>query len=240
MPYFNIAEPVFRPKQKELDYQDRQGLLKFSIKIKNNTLLSSFYTRIDQVFVLWGLISAVIFFTAQFAPIDWITQAIFWSIMTIIGTVIMGFLTYFWVQVERLRWVLYTWGLLMLGGVIVTDCAIIYGWGQILMNLCPLWLFLSAIGYISTGFGLRSRAFIFSGIFHLLGIAILPYLNGWQFMATGLIMTLNLLVFAETQWDMRSPIKKYNLLTEEQAEFNRQQYLLRQGATLTTSDPAAS
>ena len=228
MTYFNLAEPIFRPKQKELDYQDRQGLLKFSITIKNSTLLSSFYTRIDQVFVLWGLISAVIFFTAQFAPIDWITQAIFWSIITLIGTAIMGFLTYFWVQVERLRWVLYTWALLMLGGVIVTDCAILYGWGQVLMNLCPMWLALSAIGYICTGVGMRSRAFIVSGIFHVLGIAVLPYFMGWQFLVTGLIVTLNLLVFAETQWDMRPPIKNYNLLTEEQAKFNRQQYLLRQ------------
>lgn len=228
MTYFNFAEPIFRPKQKELDYQDRQGLLKFSITIRNNTLLSAFYTRIDQVFVLWGLISAVIFFTAQFSPIDWITQAIFWSMLTLVGTVVMGFLTYFWVQVEKLCWVLYTWIFLMLGGVVITDYAILSSWVPVLINLCPLWLGLSAIGYICTGFGLRSRAFIVSGLFHLLGIAILPYFLGWQFLATGLIMTLNLLIFAETQWDMRPPIRDYNLLTEEQAEFNKQQYLLRQ------------
>ncbi|MEM9274748.1 MAG: hypothetical protein AAGA80_17565 [Cyanobacteria bacterium P01_F01_bin.143] len=228
MTYFNFAEPIFRPKQKELDYQDLQGLLKFSIKIRNNTLLSAFYTRIDQVFVLWGLISAVIFFTAQFSPIDWMTQAIFWSIITLVGTLTMGFLTYFWVRVEKLRWVLYTWAFLMLGGVIITDYGILYSWVPVLINLCPLWLGLSAIGYLCTGFGLRSRAFIVSGLFHLLGIAILPYFLGWQFLVTGLIMTLNLLVFAETQWDMRPPIRDYNLLTEEQAEFNKQQYLLRQ------------
>lgn len=228
MTYFNFAEPIFRPKQKELDYQDRQGLLKFSITIRNNTLLSAFYTRIDQVFVLWGLISAVIFFIAQFSPIDWITQAIFWSIITLIGTVVMAFLTYFWVQVEKLCWVLYTWIFLMLGGVVITDYAILYSWVPVLINLCPLWLGISAIGYLCTGFGLRSRAFIVSGLFHLLGIAVLPYFLGWQFLATGLIMTLNLLVFAETQWDMRPPIRDYNLLTEEQREFNKQQYLLRQ------------
>ena len=207
MAYFNLAEPIFRPKQQELDYQDRQGLVRFSIRIQNNTLLSSFYTRIDQVFVLWGLISAIIFFTAQFSPIDWITQAIFWSVITLIGTVVMGYLTYFWVQVEKLCWVLYTWIFLMLGGVIVTDCAILYSWVRVLINLCPLWLGLSAIGYVCTGLGLRSRAFIVSGLFHLLGIAVLPYFPGWQFLATGLIMTFNLLVFAETQWDMRPPIR---------------------------------
>ena len=41
-------------------------------------------------------------------------------------------------------------------------------------------------------------------------------------------MTTNLLMFAETQWDMRPPIDNYGVLTEEQKEFNREQYLIRQ------------
>ena len=41
-------------------------------------------------------------------------------------------------------------------------------------------------------------------------------------------MTANLWMFAETQWDMRPPIENYSVLTEEQKEFNRQQYNLRQ------------
>ena len=210
------------------DVQDRRGLLQLKLQISDKTLLNSIYTRIDQVFVLWGTISAVIFFTAQFAPIDWTTQAIFWSILTGIGVVGMTVLTYFWVRVERLRWVLYAWIILMLGGTALTDLSLLLGWGQVLMRLCHLWLGLSAIGYFCTAWGLRSRAFFLAGMFHLVGILILPFCMGWQFLATGLVMTANLLVFAETQWDMRSPIDNYNLLTEEQKEFNRQQYLIRQ------------
>ena len=228
MVLFNSAEPIIRRKQHALDFQDRQGLLQLKLEISNKTLFDNVYTRIDQVFVVWGLITAIIFFTAQFAPIDWITQAVFWSVLTVIGTVGMTVMTYFWVKVERLRWVLYAWMVLMVGGVVVTDLGILQGWGQVLMHLCHLWLSLSALGYFCTGIGLRSRAFIMAGMFHILGIFILPYCIGWQFLATGLIMTANLLVFAETQWDMRLPIDNYGVLTEEQKEFNRQQYLIRQ------------
>ncbi|VEP16831.1 conserved membrane hypothetical protein [Hyella patelloides LEGE 07179] len=231
MTFFNFSEPIFRPKQHALDFQDRQGLWQFKLEIKDKTLFSAIYTRIDQVFVLWGLVSAIIFLTAQFAPIDWITQAIFWSILTVIGTVVMAVLTYFWVRVEKLRWVLYSWMFLMIGGVIITDLGIFLGWGHILMHLCDIWLILSAIGYTLTGIGLRSRAFFTSAFLHLLGIAILPYCLGWQFLATGLVMTINLLVFAETQWDMRPPINNYGVLTEEEKEFNRLQYLIRQGSS---------
>ncbi|MGF1590180.1 MAG: hypothetical protein ACFCU7_13225 [Pleurocapsa sp.] len=228
MPLFNSAEPIIRRKQHALDFQDRQGLLKFKLQISNKTLFSNIYTRIDQVFVFWGLITTVIFFTAQFAPIDWITQAVFWSALTGVGTVGMTFLTHFWVKVERLRWVLYAWIILMLSGVAITDLGILWGWGTVLMHLCHLWLGLSAVGYFCTGWGLRSRAFAIAGLFHLFGILILPLCTGWQFLATGLIMSANLLMFAETQWDMRPPIDNYSLLTEKQREFNREQYLIRQ------------
>lgn len=228
MPLFNSTEPIIRRKQHALDFQDRQGLLTLKLQISNKTLFNSIYTRIDQVFVFWGLITAVIFFTAQFSPIDWITQATFWTVLTAIGTISMTVLTHFWVKVERLRWVLYAWIVLMLGGMAITDFGIYYGSGTILMHLCHLWLGLSAVGYFCTGWGLRSRAFIMAGLFHILGILILPLCIGWQFLATGLIMTANLLIFAETQWDMRPPIDNYSILTEEQKEFNRQQYLIRQ------------
>ena len=228
MPLFNTAEPIIRRKQHALDFQDRQGLLKLRLQIKNKTLFDSIYTRIDQVFVVWGLITALIFVTAQFTPISWITQAAFWSVLTVAGTASMSVLTHFWVKVERLRWVLYAWIVLMLGGVVITDLGLYYGSGIVLMHLCHLWLGLSAIGYFCTGIGLRSRAFIMAGLFHILGIAILPFCIGWQFLATGLVMTANLLMFAETQWDMRPPIDNYRVLTEEQKEFNRQQYLIRQ------------
>ena len=228
MNIFNSTQPIFRRKQYDLDYQDRQGLLRIHWQIRNKTLFSSIYTKIDQIFVVWGLISAFIFLTAQFAPISWVTQAIIWSIITLIGTLVMIVLTHFWVKVERLQWVLYTWSGLMLLGVVLTDCGIFLGWGQILLHLSHIWLLLVAIGYFFTGIGFQSRAFLLSGLIHLVGIAILPHVIGWQFLFTGLVMGSNLLVFAETQWDMRLPIGNYGLLTEEQKHFNRQQQLLRQ------------
>ena len=228
MSFFNHNQPILRRKQQALDVQDRQGLLQLSLSLKDKTLFSTAYTRIDQVFVVWGIIAALIFFTAQFNPIDWTVQAYFWSILTFAGTITMFTMTHFWVKVEKLRWVLYTWSSLMVGGVIVTDLSIFLGWGQMLMHLCHLWLGLSAIGYLVTGIGLRSRALIFSATIHMLGIIVLPYFLGWQFLLTGLVMTANLLGFADIQWDMRPPINNYDLLTEEQKQFNREQYKLRQ------------
>ncbi|MCU0533899.1 MAG: hypothetical protein MUD14_08385 [Hydrococcus sp. Prado102] len=228
MTFFNPTEPIIRRKQHALDFQDRQGLLHLRLKIKNTILFSNLYTRIDQVFVVWGLISGAIFITGQFAPISWVTQAIFWSVLTVVGTIVTIGLTHFWVAVERLQWILYSWVVLMLVGVTITDLGIFLGWGQVLLHLSHLWLGLCGIGYFCTGIGLRSRAFILSGIIHASGIALLPHVAGWQFLTTGLIMVANLLVFAETQWDMRLPIENYALLTEEQKQFNYQQQQLRE------------
>ncbi|MEQ9481127.1 hypothetical protein [Coleofasciculus sp. F4-SAH-05] len=52
----------------------------------------------------------------------------------------MVVLTNFWVKVERLNWLLYFWGVLMIGGVILTDLSIFLGWGNVLIRLCPLGL----------------------------------------------------------------------------------------------------
>lgn len=227
MTFFNPTEPILRNKQESLDYQDRQGLLRIHIGIGEKTLISAFYTRIDQVFILWGLISGVIFITAQFLPISWVIQAVIWTVLTLIGTSVMVFLTHFWVKVERLQWVLYCWVSLMLVGLVVTDLSIFLGWGEVLMRLCPLWLGLSAVGYFCTGVGMRSRAFILAGLAHLCGIAVLPYTGSLQFLSTGIMMAVSLLMFAEVQWDMRPPIE-YNLLTLEQKQFNQKQYQLRQ------------
>lgn len=227
MTFFNPTEPILRNKQESLDYQDRQGLLRIHIEIGDKTLISAFYTRIDQVFILWGLISGVIFITAQFLPISWVIQAVIWTALTLIGTSVMVFLTHFWVKVERLQWVLYCWVSLMLGGLVLTDLSIFLGWGEVLMRLCPLWLGLSAVGYFCTGVGMRSRAFILAGLVHVFGIAALPYTGSLQFLFTGILMAVSLLMFAEVQWDMRPPIE-YNLLTLEQKQFNQKQYQLRQ------------
>ncbi len=230
MTFFNPAEPLLRCKQEALDFQDRQGLLSIQWKIANKTLFSAFYTRIDQTFIIWGWISGGIFILAQFLPLSWTVQAIFWSALTLVGTVGMVLLTYFWVRVERLRWVLFSWVVLMLAGVVLTDLSIFLGWGSVLMRLCQLWLGLSALGYFLTGLGMRSRTFLLNGIVHLVSIFILPYFGGWQFLTTGVVMGGSLLLMAEFQWDMRTPIN-YDILTAEQKQFNQDQHRLRQLTT---------
>ncbi len=227
MTFFNDSEPLLREKQHELDFQDLQGLVRLNYQVGNLSLFSGFYTRIDQAFILWGLISSGIFVTAQFLPISWSSQAILWSVLTLVGTVGMVCLTWFWVSVEQLRWIVYAWVILMLMGLILTDLSIFLGWGEILMNLCPLWLGLSAIGYVCTGLGMRSRTFFLMGLVHLLGIFALPYCGVMQFLATGLIMSISLLLLAERQWDMRPAINS-DLLTLQQKQFNQAQHQKRQ------------
>ncbi|WP_315786148.1 hypothetical protein [Fischerella sp. JS2] len=224
MTFLPLSQPLLRDKQEDLDVQDLQGLLRLNWKLGKFNLWSGFYTRIDQVFIFWGLICAGIFITAQFLPVSWYTQAILWSFLTLIGSVSMIILTWFWVSVEKLRWLLYGWVILMITGVTLTNLGIFYGWSTVLINLCPLWLTITALGYLLTAWGVRSRTFLLMAIIHCISIAILPLCGGWQFGATGIVMAISLLVLAEWQWDMRQPIEDYDLLTPEQKLFNQQQY----------------
>lgn len=150
MTFLPLSQPLLRDKQEDLDIQDLQGLLRLNWKLGKFNLWSGFYTRIDQVFILWSLICAGIFVTAQFLPVSWYLQAIWWSVLTLIGSVSMIILTWFWASVEKLRWLLYGWIILMIAGVTLTDLGIFYGWSTVLINLCPLWLTISALGYSLT------------------------------------------------------------------------------------------
>ncbi|MGB3135517.1 MAG: hypothetical protein WBB18_01820, partial [Nodosilinea sp.] len=189
------------------------------------------YTRIDQTFLVWGVITAVIFAIAQFSTVNWQDQAIIWSIFTVAGVGLMSCLTWFWVRVEQLRWVVYTWAVLMLLGVVLTDGGIFLGWGWAVPNLCQLWLGLSAVGYLLTGWGLRSRTFMLAGTVHVIGIAALPYFATVPFLFSGSIIAGTLLFLSEVQWDMRPPSATAVISAEELA-FNRAQYELRTGKSL--------
>ncbi len=222
MSAFRPAPPVIRRKQDALDVQDLEGLWHVGIQVKNVELFSTFYTRIDQVFILWGAICAVIFLSAQFLAIDWRYQAIIWSILTLIGSWGTYRLAWYWVTVERLRWVVYVWVGLMIGGVCLTNWGMFGGGGWILSQLSPLWLGLSAIGYLITGWGLRSRAFLLSSLLHLMGILLLAYIPTWQFLVTGLITAGCLFFLAAVQWDMSSN-PDLQRLTVAQKQFNLEQ-----------------
>ena len=201
MNLLHSTKPILRRKQRDIYCQEYQSLVSLYLKIAGKTLYSGLYSCLDQVFIIWGLIVAAIFVTAQILPISWTTQAIVWSILTLAGTLSMMILTHFWVKQQQLNWILYVWVMLMVSGVILTDCSIFLGWGWLLIHLSHLWLGLCSLGYIITALGLSSRALLLVGLGHLLGIFSLPYVMGWEFLATAGIMVVSLLVLAETQWD---------------------------------------
>ncbi len=201
MNFFNPDAPLISRKQNVLELPDSPGLWRCHWQVGDITLVSTFYTPLDQVCLVWGVISIVIFVTAQFVPVSWTDQAIWWSILTLIGTVGMVGLAPSWLKGEELGWVLYSWVFLMLLGLIITDLGIFLSWGGVLMSLCPLWLGLVALGYLFTGLGMRSRAVILIGLVHLLCIGILPYVGGMQFLATGIFMGGSSILLAVFQWD---------------------------------------
>lgn len=199
--FFNPNAPMLCRKQSLFDLPDMPGLWRCHWQIGSLTLLSTFYTRLDQACIAWGVISLIIFGTAQFFPISWLTQAVWWSALSLMGTVGMMILTPSWLRVEGLGWILNSWIILMLLGLLITDLGIFLGWGSVLMQLCPLWLGLVAIGYFCTGIGMRSRTLIIIGLVHLLSIVLVPYVGSWQFLTTGMVMGGSVLILAEFQWD---------------------------------------
>ncbi|BAZ41565.1 hypothetical protein NIES4101_75310 [Calothrix sp. NIES-4101] len=201
MSFFNDSVPPLRRKRSTLDIHDLEGLWQVNWQIGQIKLYSTFYTRIDQAFILWSLLLIPMFVTAQFLPISWSLQAALWSVLSCLGTGIMMSWTSYWVKRRQVEWVLYCWAFLMVIGVIVTNLGILFSWGEVLLNLCPLWLGLSAFGYLCTGFGVRSRTIIGTGILHAIAIFLLPYFSGWQFLATGTLMVSCLLLLAEFEWD---------------------------------------
>jgi hypothetical protein len=227
MTFFNSSEPLLRRKQTQLDIQDLEGLIRWNVTIRKRTLLSWLYTRIDQVFLLWGWITAVVFMTPHFFPaVSWSHQAIGWSGLTAIGIVLMISLAWFWVKVERLRWLIYLWSGLMAGGLALTDYGIWAGSGVILVHLCHLWLMVCGVGYGVMGVGMRSRTFLLMAFLHLGTVSLLPLVMGSQFLVTGMIIAGSLFFLAEVQWDMRPPVDSPELTVEQQA-FNREQWRLR-------------
>lgn len=226
MSFFTSAEPLIRCKQESLDVQDLQGLLRIEWRLGGFRMFTGVYTRIDQTFLVWGWITAIIFTVAQFSRVNWYDQAMLWSGLTVIGVTAMAGLAWFWVRVEQLQWVVYAWSFLMLLGIALTDAGLFLGWGWIILNLCQLWLGLSAMGYGLTGIGLRSRTLLLAGLIHAIGIVLLPVFSTLPFLFTGMIIAGTLLFLSEVQWDMRPPSAS-PVLTEAENAFNQAQQARR-------------
>ena len=208
MTFFNYSVPPLRRKQLNIEVQELEGLWQVQFPLGKDRFYSQFYTCLDRTCLLWSLLLIPIFGTAQFFSVSWMLQAGLWSALSLVGTAAMVSMTYSWVKIERLIWVLYGWVILMLLGLLLTDLAIFLSWGKLLANLCPLWLGMSGIGYLGTGFAVRSRALLAASLFHLLGILIVPFTSSWSFLFTGTVMVFSLLVLAELQWDMGQPVNK--------------------------------
>ncbi|WP_200867470.1 hypothetical protein [Leptolyngbya sp. Heron Island J] len=218
-------QPMLRLKQYTLDVQDLRGAWHVRHGIFGH-VFSGIYTRIDQIFGLWGGLALLMFTSAQVLHMSWQQMAIAWSGLTVVAIVSMVAMVRFWAQVERLMWLVYSWAVLMLVGTAITNWGVFGYVGPILLNLCPLWLGLCAIGHGLTGWGIRSRTFLALTVVHAIATFTITQLGSWQYAATGLIIGGSLLLLTQLQWDMRPPIE-YAVLTEQQQAFNQQQQALR-------------
>jgi hypothetical protein len=199
--FFNPHIQILSRKHSAFEVPDLPGLWRVHWRIGDRILVSTFYTRHDQACILWSILSATIFATIQFFPLSWTVQAILASGLTVFGVLSMVVLTQHRVQVDGLHAVLQCWVLLMAVGALLTDLSVFLGWGWLLMQLCSLWLSLSAIGYFYTGVKMRSRAFLLLGVIHLVGVLLLPYVQGWHFLTTGLIIATSVWLVGELRWD---------------------------------------
>lgn len=206
MTFFDSTVPLLAPKPSLFEVPQRPGQINLHWQIGSVVLFSTFYTRFDQACLVWGILSGIIFIAAQFLAVDWSWQALWWSVLTIIGIVATLIITPAWVYEDRKGWIIHSWTVLMGLGLILTDVGIVWGWPWVLMNLCELWLILVALGYLCTGLGLRSRTLIIIGSLHGGSIAILPYVETWQFLFTGIIMSLGSVALAQLQWDCKKSI----------------------------------
>lgn len=205
MAFFDLASPMLQAKPRNLDLASLglSRILYIRWRLGNLTLLSRLYTPVDQSLLLWGAVSALIFTVAQFSTLDWLTQANLDMALTAFGTIAMLYLSQDWGQREGILWIGWVWAVLMGAGVALTNLAILNTWSVVLLNLCPLWLGLCAVGYGITGWGLRSRAMFLTGAVHGGAIGLLPWCAPWQFLVTGLVMGCSLWILAELRWDMR-------------------------------------
>ncbi|HEY9622322.1 MAG TPA: hypothetical protein V6C78_18335 [Crinalium sp.] len=199
--FFNDELPIIHRKPSAFAIHELPGLWRIHLQLGSVTLYSSFYTQHDQACLAWGIISAGIFTAAQFLPVDWLTQAVFASVLTVLGIVLMVYLTHHFAAIEHVRWILYQWAGLMLVGILLTNLGLLLSWGNVLARICPIWLGIIGVAYFLTGLGMRSRAMFLVSAIHILAIGVLPHVGIWQPITTGAVISLSALMLAELQWD---------------------------------------
>lgn len=226
MAFFNSAEPILRRKQHDLDLQDQRGLIRLQLRIGRQALIDTVLTRVDQVFWGWALVRALIFGVAQFQPFAWSEQALYWTGLSLAAALWMAACTWFWAKVERAVWLVVCWAGLIASGLVLTDASISFAWDALLLHLGVLWLGISALGYLVSGIGLRSRALLICALLHLAAALLAATIPDWQFLIAGVTLSSCLALLGSTQWDMRLPTT-YDL-PQVALAFNRAQHARRQ------------
>ncbi len=221
MTSFDLSEPLLPPYTETVGMQDLNGLLKAHVKQQKAAhpwlarllrfpwrSLNFSFSQLDQAFWIWGAIALAIFSLAQFSTLSWMTQSLLDAALTGIGIISTSKLTWRLACSERLKWVVCLWAVLMMVGMIATAygifCSSSPGAVLILLNLCPLWLGLCALGYLAMSIGLQSRCFGAASWVHGAAIAALSFDPHHQFLTTGLVMALTLFFFSVVPWDMRA------------------------------------
>lgn len=192
---------IFQLKQSLVDPVDLHGVIKIQLGQSNNVLISTYLTRLDQALMAWGLVTAIIFLIAQCHLLDWSTQSVVWSVLSCVAIALSGKLTWFWVTTRNQRWIFYCWSIIVLAGLSLTNGGIFGGWSIVLRSLSALWLGLSALGYLITGFGIKAPALIAIGLIHACTIPSLTLVPQHQFLLTGIIMSVSLWLLAVFHWE---------------------------------------
>ena len=132
------------------------------------------------------------------------TQAVLDAALTGAGIAFTSGLNWALIDDARLRWVIFLWAGLMTLGMSVTAYGIYSSVSVLMVSLCPLWMGLCALGYGAMAVGMRSHAFTAACLVHALAIPMLSHQPSWQYLTTGLVISLTLLFFSVVPWDMQA------------------------------------
>ncbi|MEO0887854.1 MAG: hypothetical protein AAFY54_18275 [Cyanobacteria bacterium J06648_10] len=198
----NFSHPSATPV---LDRQHSFDWLKGHVISSLNAFFSRHFTEIDQAFVVWSALTLFMFSLGQFSTLSWTTQAILDAGLTGIGIATTSGLTWAIACQAKLRWVVLLWAMLMAAGSLITAYGIFCGHALILLNLCPLWLGLCAVGYGAMAAGMKSRCFTAAFWVHLSAMLFLSHTASYQFFTSGLVIALTLFFFSIVPWDREEP-----------------------------------
>ena len=81
MYFFKPKQPILQKKKLSLESENLILMKCLTVKPLEKLNLCGLYTCVDQAMFVWGVLSGIIFISAQFLPVSWIDQAIFWSIV---------------------------------------------------------------------------------------------------------------------------------------------------------------